>query len=183
MDAYGSHLYLLENFIKSVDPISVLETGCGFNSTELFINNKIKTTSIEMQDQEWFEKVRDRYNKIDYLELHLMLGTTSAIEFIESSGNYDFIFVDGHGDNRWEQINASFSHTNIIITHDTEAMIYEWWKVNLPVGWFWVDFIERTPWTSILTNNLPLIKSVLGFNHKIYSNICNKDYLNRNMNK
>lgn len=177
MDAYGSHLYLLENLIKSVNPLSILETGCGFNSTELFIKNKIKTISLEMQDQVWFERVKDRYTKIDFLDLRLMLGTTPAVKFIENSGNYDIIFIDGHGDNRWEQVNASFSHTNIIVTHDTEAMTYMWYKVNLPSGWFWVDFIEENPWTSILTNDLQLINSALEFKHKIYSDISNKDYL------
>lgn len=176
MDRYGSHLYLLKDAINALKPKKVLETGMGFDSTKLFIDNGIDTTSIEMQSSEWYYKVYREYEGNPLFKSHLFLGTDGAIKHIDSSEQFDFIFVDGHGDNRWEQINASFNHTNVIITHDTEALVYEWQNTKLPERWVWVDFTEVVPWTSILTNNIDIISGLLHHRHEIYHDISNKDY-------
>lgn len=179
MTGYGSHLYILKEIIRTLKPKKILETGMGFDSTKLFLDNEIDTTSIEMQSSEWYDKVYKEYKENIYFKPYLLLGTSDAIVFINSSKKFDFIFIDGHGYNRWEQINVSFKHTDLIITHDTEAMVYEWENTVLPEGWMWIDFIEVSPWTAVLTNNLEKISSLLTYNHRAYQTIINKDYIDR----
>jgi hypothetical protein len=172
-------MYILKSLVKILKPNKVLETGMGFGSTKFFVDNGIHTTSIEMQSCDWYEKVCKEIKDNGLFTSYLSLGTSGVVEIIDSLDRFDFIFVDGHGENRWEQINTSFRHTNVIVTHDTEAMVYEWQNTKLPPGWSWIDFTGVSPWTSILTDNLDIISSLFSYKHKTYSDISNKDYLDR----
>lgn len=161
MDLYSTHLPILEQIINNFDIKTVVETGMGFFSTKLFIDNCDKIISIEMQSDEWFDKICFEYkDSKNFLPLK-MIGTIGACEYLSSiKDRYDLIFIDGHGDNRWQQINSSFDISDLIVVHDTESEAYRWNLVRLPKEWKWYDIENFHPKTSVITKRQDIISNV-----------------------
>ena len=136
MDRYATHLPILHKLLYENEINSVYEYGCGLYSTPLFINCASDVTSIEMQNEKWFVKVKDALSYAKNLDIHLMLGPDAAIDYFKKQNkSYDLVFVDGHVGTRWACINEAFKNSKFIVTHDTEVPVYQWQKIVVPDGW------------------------------------------------
>ena len=65
MNVYETHKPLINAIIGALNINSVFEFGCGFGSTPNFLEKCKEVFSIEMQSEEWYEKVKslERENK------------------------------------------------------------------------------------------------------------------------
>jgi len=151
-------LIVLEPIIKKLKIKTVLEFGCGYGTTPFFGELVESVTSIEMQNDEWYHKVKEKCNNEKH-DIYLLLGSTGGIEFMKNENKrYDLILVDGHGSSRPEVINEAVNFSDIIVVHDTEAPCYGWNRVNKNLdGWVWKDIFHHVNGygkigTSIFTN-------------------------------
>jgi hypothetical protein len=161
MDPYGTHLTVLSEIMKTLGAdCSVLEFGCGLNSTPLLVSKAREVTSVEMQSVEWADKVASLLNDCsDKLSLVRAIGAFAYKDVpLLFSKRYDLVLVDGHGDSRWAVANDCFSITDIIVLHDTEEPGYRWDKIVIPDGWRTITYREVTPHTTVLTSNSNLMR-------------------------
>jgi hypothetical protein len=157
-NGFGSHLAILQEIFKLKKINSVLEFGCGDYSTDFFINNCEKVTSIEMQTQEWFNKVSDKYKNKSNWKGILCIG---RFEFQKLKyEKVDLCFVDGHGDSRPEQINIIQPYTNIIVAHDTETWTYHWERIMFFKPMHAFKHTKLQPHTTIWSIDESLIKEI-----------------------
>lgn len=167
MDAYGTHLPILHTISNVISCDSVFEFGIGNFSTKLFAEKYKNVVAVEMQEESWYEEVKKNMNfwnvpEQTSVQLHCGIGKQPALDVLKShEGNFSLIFVDGHGENRWECINNAFGRTEIIVTHDTETAGYNWNFVQKPERYTWVDIKDYNPWTSVLTSNQMVVDILL----------------------
>jgi predicted O-methyltransferase YrrM len=164
MNDYCSHLPILEFVLDEIKPINLFEFGMGLYSTKLFTNTTKYVISVEMQDESWYDKIKkenfitDSKNDIN---LYCMLGKENAIDFFKNIDmKFDLVFVDGHGESRWQCINEAFEKCDVIVAHDTETVSYNWSMVVKPEEYTWLDIKKYNPWTSVITNNKNLIQKL-----------------------
>ena len=101
MDCYSTHLPVLENILQIFQINKVFEFGCGVYSTLLFEKHCKKIIAIEMQSQEWYEKMKKQVAK--NISLLYSQGPIGAIEIFDKTQDiFDLVFVDGHGESRWQ---------------------------------------------------------------------------------
>ena len=161
MNDYATHLPILECISNNINCDSVFEFGMGNYSTKLFAERFKKVIAVEMQQQQWYDKMLAE-NFSPHVSLNCALGERPAIDLLHSTNErYSCIFVDGHGSNRWECINESFNKTDIIVTHDTETAGYNWYLVNKPKNFIWIDIKTHNPWTSVITCNHDVIRFLI----------------------
>ena len=109
---YASHLPVLKLIYSLRNYYNVLEFGCGNYSTKYFIYNCKNVTSIEMQNEQWFNKIKTEVNDNTFY-----MPKKEGVEWLKNTKDiYDLILVDGI--NRVDCINASFGRTDIIVLHD-----------------------------------------------------------------
>jgi hypothetical protein len=160
MDDYATHLPILECIANNIVCDNVFEFGMGNYSTKLFAQKFNSVTSIEMQEHNWYLIMQEQ-NLPSNVDLRSAVGQTPAIDILNSMNTrFSMIFVDGHGDNRWQCINESFAKTDIIVTHDTETPGYNWHLIEKPENFTWIDIKQYNPWTSVLTCNNDVISFV-----------------------
>jgi hypothetical protein len=155
INSYGSHIRILEELLflmKSKNSVLEFGPGSGENSsTQLFLDNFKSCTSVEMNSQEWHEKTKHSGS----------IFCPGMFEFLNLDlGRFDLIFVDGHADSRYAQVNYATDHSDLVVIHDTEEEMYKWEQVKIPEGWTWIDIVNFRPWTSILTKNQEIIDGI-----------------------
>jgi hypothetical protein len=122
----------------------------GLYSTPFFVAQCRKVISVEMQDEKWFESIIQKVSSPNFKPI-LSLGPTDACRLLKSSEDkFDLIFVDGHGDSRYNAVNEAFDKTDVIVMHDTETPLYFWNRIIVHPGWYWIDFKKYNPWTSVI---------------------------------
>lgn len=181
---YNSHIPVLETLFKNREIKRVLETGSGFGSTVFFMNRCESVLSIEMQSEDWYEKVKEAVGS--KVKLVKEMDPVKAVGIIKAlPEKFDLAFIDGHGANRWAQANAAFDKTDLVVVHDTEAMIYQWEKVILPKGWFWADITNYETWTSVASTDTALLQQLTkDFKVECYTgSLDNKRYTNLTLNE
>lgn len=150
MDRYSTHLPILKELLDTREIKTVFEFGTGFYSTGLFCENCNFVVACEMQSEEWYNKVKDKFKENKNLSLNCMIGPYKAIEHLSDiDKKFDLIFVDGHGESRWAAINEASKFTNLIVSHDTETPSYQWHKINLDQTWIRKDYKDLNPWTTV----------------------------------
>ena len=150
---YHSHLPVLKAALDVFNIKSVFEFGSGLGSTPLFIKECESVHSIEMQSEEWFEKVSGELSGNDNFTYQMMLGPQDSIDyFLDSEKTYDMVFADGHPDSRPECVNAAITKSDIVITHDTHTNEYGWDRVVLPESWSELIYKGFPPWTTVFYN-------------------------------
>ena len=160
LNDYSTHLPILQFVLDTNEKWKIFEYGMGMYSTTLFAEKADKLIAVEMQDENWFNKMSQCDFK-NNTELRCMVGKDLAIDLFKSLDvKFDLVFVDGHGESRWKCINEAFDKCDIIIAHDTETLSYNWHYVNLPNNYFWLDIKVHNPWTSVITNNKDLISKL-----------------------
>lgn len=158
MNSIETHLPVLKKLFQITEINTVLEFGTGIHSTPFFIEKCKKVTSIEMQSKSWFDKVSNQFKDPKFRPI-LKLGPYAYKE-LHLESFYDLIFVDGHGESRWDVTNNSFEKTNIIVIHDTQEKSYNWNKINKPENWIRKDIKDFSVWTTVLTNNREIIEKL-----------------------
>lgn len=167
----ASHMPILMEFINMFKPKSILEVGCGYYSTKLFLENASTLISIESVSNEWYEKMNNFYEDYlwTFLEEYEFGKILSLIE-----GQYDLIFIDGDI-NRAEQVNHSFKHSNSIVVHDSQGPWNE--KIKKPDNFYERTFVEfpieydeagNRPWTTLFTNEDEVIDHFVGPEKYLY---------------
>ena len=150
LESWATHLPVLHTVFEWCNIENVFEFGSGFGSTPFFIDKCKKVHSVEMQSEIWFEKINEKFKDCKNFFYEKSIGPTSGINILKNGDEwYDLVFVDGHGDSRWDCINNSFSKTNLIIAHDVETISYNWNLVNKPKGWSYYCYKQQNPYTGI----------------------------------
>lgn len=154
---YDSHLPVLHFINDTIGIRKVFEFGCGIHSTGFFSSVGAEFLSVEMQDEDWFNKIGAMFGNVCY-----MPGGTDAIQsFINANEFYDLVFVDGHGETRPECIIAALDRADTIVWHDSENGWYGWdrvWKTKHPalIEYEYFEVQKWHPNTAILTRNTHL---------------------------
>lgn len=158
INPYSTHLDLLYKIFKYKKINRVIEFGIGFHSTRLFSNMCDYILSVEMQSEEWFNKIRQIYEK----PTHKFVFAEGPFTFFNDIvyEKYDLAFVDGHGDSRPEVINHMANFCSTIVTHDTEWPGYRWEQVQLPINYIRFDDNKNLPMTTLWTTDLHLIEKL-----------------------
>ena len=156
---YGSHIEPLQFIFKYIQPKNILEAGTGFYSTPFFIDQNIYTTSVEMQDEAWAEKVIDRYKKNPNWEYYVKISEHLPQQVMES--NFDFVLSDGAASTRPAIINHFMERgTETLVGHDTESSWYGWHHVREDLGYYKYTFAFKAPYTTVWTKNEKLIEAL-----------------------
>ena len=167
LNGIASHYPVLSELINKFNIKHVMEFGSGFFSTGLFTEKCDSVIAMEMQNNEWYDKVSDRYkDKIDsgVLDIHCIIEDSGvpAIEYFKNEfpdRKYDMVFVDGAGGSRHNCVEYAKELTDIIVCHDTETPEYGWGKID-KTGWVWIDIKVFNSWTSVMTNRQDVVDFV-----------------------
>jgi protein-L-isoaspartate O-methyltransferase len=127
LDPTATHLPVLNALLARGNVRKVLEFGCGLFSTKCFSDAGCDVTAIEMQDEDWYRRVRQA---LPTVKMHLALGPM-AWKGIPLDERYDLIFVDGHRDSRPDCLMWAKDHTDLIVAHDTEHHYYQWNRADM----------------------------------------------------
>jgi len=152
MSKQPSHMTILRKIFKAIDIDTVLEFGTGLISTPFFIDRCKSVVSVEQQDRRFHQMAQVLHEEYQHLLPLLLLGPGRGSEWLASADDvYDLVLVDGHSQARYRDVNEAFSHTEIIVAHDTEDKRYSWEKIVVPEGWQIVECtaapIHTTVWT------------------------------------
>ncbi len=159
MDRYASHLPLLKKVFELKTINKVLEFGCGEYSTGFFINNSKEVIFIEMQSEEWFNKISDQYKEYSNVKGILSLGAHS-FKNLNIFTKIDLCFVDGHGDSRPDCINFIQPYTDIIMAHDTETYSYGWNRISFFKKMYSFQYKNMEPFTTIWSSDAEFIETL-----------------------
>ena len=156
---YSSHLEILDFVFKNVKVKTVFEFGCGLYSTNFFVDNAKKVTSVEMQSEDWYNKVKSEI-KSRKLDISYKPGPQDAItSFVASDKKYDLVFVDGHEASRIDCVNASFDKATTMVIHDTNDFFirHMFRAINFKNDFQFINIRKNYPATGVFTNNKVLI--------------------------
>jgi hypothetical protein len=160
MDAYATHIPVLDAIFRFRNINTILEFGMGNNSTPLLVEkSQTSVISVEMQQSNWYETMvnQDLINNKKWSPI-LCLGSHSIFENKDiMNRSYDLVFVDGHGDSRPECINYFFGKSSVIVAHDVEAPCYRWNLVDMPEDYRMFYYSKLDPATAVYSNDLDLI--------------------------
>jgi hypothetical protein len=167
IDAYSTHLeYIQEIFNFKGRLNTVVEFGMGNYSTGLLIENADNIISIEMQSDEWYNKMVENFSIKENWKHYSLIGPFEFTK-INYPEQIDLSFVDGHGGSRPECINYLMDkNCPIIVSHDTEEPGYRWNLVNDNNSYKRIDFKKYTNWTSIWTTDYDLYNNFISKNIK-----------------
>jgi hypothetical protein len=158
INPYSTHLELINrtfNFIGKQN--NVIEFGMGHFSTNTLLTHSVNLTSIEMQSEEWYNKmVKELSHNKNWTHYKLI----DPHEYrVLKFGNIDFALSDGHGSSRPCVVNDMIKiNVPVIVAHDTEDSYYGWHNINLPSNYKSFTHKQYKPWTTIYSSNLDLIK-------------------------
>lgn len=144
LDPTATHLPVWNALFEKYHFKDVLEFGCGDFSTGFFVDHGCNVTAIEMQNQSWYDKIKEKFPSVD---LRLALGPMEW-EKQKLKNRYDVIFVDGHGDSRPECLMWAKDRTDLIVAHDTEHPYYDWGRADMS-GFKVTVHKELSPWTTV----------------------------------
>jgi len=162
MDGFGSHLELFDFIFEYKQPDTILEFGMGDFSTPYFIKKaKKEVVSIEMQMEDWFNKINEKFKNEPKWTGIKSIGPFNFMQ-LGIYKKYDVIFVDGHGSSRPECINFVQNFTDNIVVHDTETASYRWNMISLPIEFRKIEYTKSRPWTTLFTKDLELLNFVKG---------------------
>jgi len=156
-DPYSTHLELLQFIFDYIGKQkNVVEFGMGNFSTKLLLNNSENLVSIEMQSEDWFNKMVEKFSSNKNWKPLKLLGPNLYTSCFFN--NTDFAFIDGHGETRPECVNLMFKNkVPVIIAHDTEAGCYGWTRVSEPFEYDSFVFKKHENWSTVWSTNEDLI--------------------------
>jgi hypothetical protein len=160
IDLYSTHLDVLKKIIGIIGkPDLCIEFGSGDYSTSFLIENAKELISIEMQSEEWYNKMVSKFNGNPNWKHFLSVGpnTYENLDLPTPS----LCFVDGHGDSRPECVNLMIlKRCPIIVAHDTERESYGWDRID-PKDYLKINFTNHENWTSVWVYDVGLYNKLL----------------------
>lgn len=157
VDLYSTHLEYINSVFEFKGSLkNIVEFGMGNYSTELLINNGDNVISIEMQSDEWYDKMVDNFSDKKNWTSYKLIGpyTFKEINYPEF---VDMSFVDGHGGSRPDCINFMMDMgCPIIFSHDTEEPGYQWYRVKDNTNYKKIEFKKYSNWTTVWTTDIKL---------------------------
>jgi len=151
---YGTHLELLKIIFRAFEIKSVVEFGMGNFSTLYFLFKGCSVMSIEMQDKEWYYRMKEKIDSPIWAPLYIQ--SPGDIYHINYPERIDFAFIDGHQDNRPECINLMFGLAPLIAAHDYEYSGYGWERIERPPGYRQLIFSNNGLKTILFASKLVL---------------------------
>jgi hypothetical protein len=145
---YASHLPILRKLFAGGTIKKVFEFGMGRSSTPFLLNHCDSVISIEMQSGNYYNEMLSEYSCVRW-QPHLILDMEKAVDAILEIAEIDLVLVDGHGSNRFAQVQNAMRVSPIVVAHDTEEPSYRWDRIRLPNGWECVTYETEKPWTSV----------------------------------
>lgn len=130
---YSTHIPVLAALAKIARVRRVLELGCGYFSTPIFLNRSIFPElsflhSLE-DDPAWLQKVASATNNDIRLKLELVTEPIGKMLPHLLSGRYDLVFVDNAREvsqraNTIRVLSEQFEGDGIVVIHDFEVAEY-----------------------------------------------------------
>lgn len=169
IDLYSTHLEFINSIFEFKGKLNnIVEFGCGDYSTKLLIDNGNNILTIEMQSEDWYEKIKEKFKNFKNWKFLKLIGPYNFFNATYPE-SIDFSFVDGHGDSRPDCINLMMKYKcPIIMTHDTEEPGYKWFRVENKDNYKKMTFTKYRNWTTIWT----LDSSLYDFLYKKYIDVC-----------
>jgi hypothetical protein len=157
---YGSHIPALTFIFEHVEIKTAVEYGMGLFSTSFLLDKvKDKVLSIEMQSEDWYERVINRYQSEKWEHRY----TDKVWKFMDYP-DCDLLLVDGSSITRAIGVVYAMERgIETIVLHDTESswygyhMIAEYLK---KFRYFEHEFIKQAPYTKVFTINKKLIDAI-----------------------
>lgn len=159
---YGSHIPALQFIFKHLNVNCALELGLGNYSTPFLLDHiSGNLFSIEMQDEEWMNKVKYKYSENKRWSC-IYTEDKYCYKNIIDKGDIQFVLSDGHGDTRPESVNHFMKlGIDTIVGHDTESTWYRWHEVQHEKYWYYkYEFTDIAPYTTVWTKNIDLITAL-----------------------
>jgi len=162
---YGSHIIVLDAIFKNIKIENVFEYGCGIYSTKFFVDHVLLVESIEMQAEEWYEKIKKEVQSLyKNLILRCMLGPDDAISYFDKTNKkYDLVFVDGYGGpSRAHCVEHAFGKTPIIVVHDMSIKKAKQYAsiIKIDPKYKYLEIESSKPHTGIYTTDIDLINKL-----------------------
>ena len=166
----ASHAPILLEFLNTFKPKKVLEFGSGYFSTGLLLRHCSNLTSIEIQNFEWYQFLKEKLVNKSW-DYSIVKDYQKAIDKISDSNRYRLIFVDSYPEKpRVSLVNFSFKHSTNVLVHDTQL----YWTKGIekpekfkqfifklfPVKYKFKrkDAFEHRPWTTLFTSDKKVIE-------------------------
>ena len=198
---WGTNIPAIKSILETFEITGVLELGAGLNSTKIFYESNIPTTSIET-DIEWINKLKptlienEKFKFIHHnLGIHFKRTFVQIDEKIRKDSvdfykqyiipDMNFLFVDHVAGLRIDALNELKNHFDVIAYHDAEEVkLYRYDLLNTED---YIHIMNKTPvvWTGILiknklinddTDNLLRLTKKLKINNIEYCNIHSVKY-------
>ena len=123
----ASHMPVLMELVEIARPKRVLEFGCGYYSTRLFVDACEEVVSVE-EDDAWAEEMRALYGARPNWRLAPGRGLPIALGALRDFGKADLVLIDGDV-YRAEETNAALESAPLVVGHDTQG-----WQHDAPGG-------------------------------------------------
>ena len=158
---------ILLEYVEQFWPKSVLEFGSGNYSTKLFVTRFKLVVSIEMESEEWFNKVSASMSGLNSSWTYRFIPKFEDVALFVGenygSGTFDLVFVDD-GESRAPEANLAFGLAETVVVHDAQhrwrdeiCPPEEYHEVNFtrfpivyPEAY---DMYDNRPWTTMYTRN------------------------------
>ena len=144
----ASHMPVLMELVEIARPKRVLEFGCGYYSTRLFVDACEEVVSVE-EDDAWAEEMRALYGARPNWRLAPGRGLPIALGALRDFGKADLVLIDGDV-YRAEETNAALESAPLVVGHDTQGWqhdapgVFLRDRYRVPLGVAQVDF-EQFP--------------------------------------
>lgn len=156
-DNYSSHLYVFDKIFSSFSVNSVLEFGLGLYSTRYFAEHSKLVVSIEQENREWYDKIRNEIKEPSWGPV-FQANPTAVFQYFDNKKiEFDLVFSDGAAGTRCLVANMALERkVPFVVLHDAEKVLYYGWdKLVIPSGYRRFDFCcvqGANKVTSIITN-------------------------------
>jgi len=180
---YATHLPILKFVFEYMKPKNVMEWGMGAYSTPFFLDHCDSVYSFETSE-EWYNKIVEKYKERSNFRYSID-GKASAVletlnEIISEGKKYDLVFNDGGDDSRHIIAQTAQYWAQVIISHDTQEKQYRYENILLRDGWVWVDIMDYSVWTSVMTSDQDLAAKITAYFRNVktyqYRELFSKDF-------
>lgn len=125
MDMAQEHIDYFKDLLKSRKTASVLEWGSGYSTKyfpEFMQKKGVEYTWKSMEhNKEWYEKVKSWNIK----DVELVLADKDSKKYLEPSGKYDIVFIDGRNRKQClDNAKGLLKKNGIVILHDAQRERY-----------------------------------------------------------
>jgi hypothetical protein len=157
LDNFSSHLPIFEKLFATFEIKKVLEFGPGKFSTPFFVKYAEVVVSVEQENKEFYEIIKNRINSANKHVIFQPDPQTVFEQFDANNQKFDLVFSDGAAETRCLAANLAMErNVPIVVLHDAEKVWhYQWNLLSIPANYARFNFRHRkgvNKVTSILAN-------------------------------